>query len=413
MEHPLSRLSIIVFGVLVLVLLLFPGGLMAADVDFHPEISIEGEYTDNVTVQPGDLGESDLISRLRILLPVFREWASGSFEFRYAPAYYWYRDTDYLDSDTHDLSFSLANRRSRKADFNLDVGYNKSVQQAGPESLLSGDLILSEPVDRERAEFSTSYSRRITKRFSWSGALNASEFRYETVPGGDPGSGSEIVDRNQWGASLEFDHDLSEQATLGILLSHSSNELDVTGSEDVDELAVVWTRNLGQPGDRFMLSLGAANRSGEFLPSGAITPIVVEETEFSADASLIKTLQHSSWTLQVSRAPSSGGTATVATTDTIAGATYHFTPGPYWSGSVFGRYVSRDPVGDSIDSTDALAFGTSVEWRPTPKFGYRVGADVTDQSGQFGLEDTTVTRGWLGLVWYPRGVRSASGRSAV
>ena len=42
--------------------LLLPGVSQAAGVEFHPEISLQGEYTDNVTIQVGDNAESDLIS---------------------------------------------------------------------------------------------------------------------------------------------------------------------------------------------------------------------------------------------------------------------------------------------------------------------------------------------------------------
>ena len=408
MVHPASRFSLI----LLTVFALLPSGSTAADVEFHPEISVEAEYTDNVTVQPGDSGESDLISRLRILLPVIRKWDSGSFEFRYAPAYESYRDTGYLDTDTQALTFALVNNISPKADLNLDFGYDKSVQQAGADSVNSADLILSGPLDRERAGLLASYRRQFTRRWSYKGEITATEFRYDTIPGTVPGSVGQVADRSEWGAALSFDHILSQQSTLGVLLRHGSNELDTNGSEDIDELAAVWTRNLGQPGDRIMLSLGAANRTGEFLPPGGLLPVVVDETEFSVNASLVKSLRRSNWTLVASRAPSSGGISAVATTDTLAGAIYSFTPNPYWSGSVQGRYVSRDPVGDSIESTDALAFGAGVEWRPTPRFGYRLGADHSNQSGMSGFEDTTVTRGWFGLVWYPRGPQGGSGRSA-
>lgn len=388
---------------------LLSGGLQAADVEFNPEISVQGEYTDNVTVAPGDTGETDLISRVRVLLPVVRRWDSGQLEFRYAPSYDWYRDTSYLDSDNQDLSFAVRNGVSRKARFTLDAGYNKSVQQGGADSLLSGDLILTEPVDREQAVFSASFQRDFSRRWSWTGAIQAAELRYDTLPGGGPGAAPDIVDRSEWGASLAFDHALSAKATLGVELSRSSNELDVTGSEDVDQVSAVWTRTLSQPGDRFRLAVGVADRSGDFLPAGAMATVLVDETELAVDASLTKTLRRSSWTLNASRAPSSGGSSVVVTTDTLAGIVYRFTPGPYWSGSVSGRYVSRDPVGDDIDSIDSAAVAAAVEWRPTRNVGYRFGADYSDQSGQFDMEDTTVARGWFGLVWYPRGPMGDSG----
>ena len=118
MGQTASRLSIVVLSAA----LLLPGAVQAADVEFHPEISIQGEYTDNVTVLHGSNGVSDLISRLRILLPVVRKWDSGQFEFRYAPAYEWYRDTGYLDNDSHDLSFALENSPGRKASVHFDAG---------------------------------------------------------------------------------------------------------------------------------------------------------------------------------------------------------------------------------------------------------------------------------------------------
>ena len=405
MGQTASRLAIVVLPAV----LLLPGAVQAADVEFHPEISIQGEYTDNVTVLPGSNGTSDVISRLQVLLPVVRKWDSGQFEFRYAPAYEWYQDTGYLDNDIHNFSFGLENNPGRKASVRFDAAYSKAVVQGGSESLIAGDLVMTSPADRERMNLATTYRRQVTRRWSWTGSLNAAGFRYDVLEDAGSAPVTEIEDRSEWGASFELNRSLSQQTDFGLLVNHSSYELDLSGSEDVERLAMVVNRNLGGPGDELRFELGVSDRSGDFLLPGSSAFTTLESTDFFGVVSLTRTLRKSRWTMNVSLQPSSGGVSAVPTTDTVAGVVYGFSPGPSWNGSVSGRYASQDPVDDAMETIDSLAFGFQIEWRPNRKFGYRLGADTVDQSGQAGFDDRSVTRGWLGLVWYPLGPQGSSG----
>ena len=207
----------------------------------------------------------------------------------------------------------------------------------------------------------------------------------------------------------QLQRSLSQQTGLGILIEHNSYELDISGSEDVERLAMVVNRNLGGPGDELRLDLGVSSRSGDFILPGSSEFTTIESTDFFGAVSFTRTLRKSTWTMSAALQPSSGGVSELTTTDTVAGIIYRFSPGPIWSGSVSGRYASQDPVDDAREAIDSLACGFQIEWRPIRRFGCRLGADTFEQSGQTGLDDISVTRGWLGLVWYPLG---PSGRRA-
>lgn len=380
--------------------ILFSGAVYAGDVSFRPEVSLEGEYSDNVIVSPDNQAIGDFSTRLRVLLPVINRWDSGRLRLSYEPSVERYQDVDQLDNDAHSLLFRVDDAMNRQSEFHMDLGFVRSLDQGMSSSILGEDLFLVRPSERDRLSGAISYARQVSRRWGWNGGLDGADLKYEELDGDDI-PGETIEDRKEYGATLGLDFHLSTQSTFGVFLRQRSNELESSGSEDLQQLGLVWNRTVGRGSD-FRLELGVSDRSGEFIMLGQTIPDFVSETEIFGGIELTRSMRKSRLHLLATRQPTSGGTSSSTSTDSLVSIGLSGVPGRSWRWTVTARYASRDPLDSSLEVADTFGAGGQVEWRPTQFSGYRIGFDMVDQSSS-GAADRSLGRAWAGVVWYPRG----------
>lgn len=374
---------------------------MGGDVSFNPELSLEAEYGDNVIVSSDNEAISDISSRVRVVLPVVNTWDTGSLLFSYAPSIERYRDVDQLDNDAHDLIFSVDDTPSRQSVFHLELGFTRSLDQGLSASSLGDELFLTPPSERDRLSGEISYGRQVGRRWGWNGTLDAADLTYNEIEAaGIPGA--TIEDRTEYGATAGLDFILSPQSTLGVQLHHRSNDLEFSGSEDLQQLSFVWGRTLGRGSD-INLELGISDRSGEFLLVGQLMPEPVSDTEVFGGLEWTRTMRKARLQLLASRRPSAGGASRSTSTDSLVSIGLSGVPARSWNWTVAARYASRDPLDSGLEVTDSVGAGAQIEWRPTEFTGYRVGVDFVNQSSGAGAADRSLGRAWVGFVWYPRG----------
>jgi len=283
----------------------------------------------------------------------------------------------------------------------VELGFTRSLDQGMSASSLGEELFLTPPSERDRLSGEVSYARQVGRRWGWNGMLDAADLTYNEIDGGGF-PGETIEDRREYGAAAGLDYILSPQSTFGVLLQYRSNELEFSGSEDLQQLSLVWDRTLGRGSD-LNLELGVSDRSGEFLLVGQLMPESISDTELFGGIEWTRTMRQARLQLMASRRPSAGGASRSTSTDSLVSVGLSGTPDRSWNWTVAARYASRDPQDSALEVTDSLGAGAQIEWRPTEHTGYRIGLDYVDQSSDAGVADRSLGRAWVGFVWYPRG----------
>lgn len=372
---------------------------------FNPEVSLEQGYTDNVGYNGTD-GTSDSVTRLGLLLPVVRTWPTGNFDFSYAPSAERFADTDSLDNEAHRLRFSLRNQPTRRSNLNFDTSFESSQVQGRVASLDGADLVTTARTERDLLRAAFGYGTRISTRWAWNGNLDYADSSYDLIDDFAPGL-VDVEDRREYGAGLQISRELSTTTSVGVGYRWQRFDLDLSGEETVHSLSATLQRTLSR-----VMELRAA--LGGFTSSGDALAAPGEDDSRSgvqASLGLDRTFRTLRLGLDLSHAPSSGGSLGGTSTDTAFGAALSPTNTGNWSWSTAARLALRDPAIDGEEDVRSVAFEGSVERYFARMLGMRLRAGQVDQSSDDPARDARYYSATLGLVWYPLGRTAIGGGS--
>jgi len=395
MSPKASRFAI--SALLVLLCALSPA--LSQKITFDPELELGALSNDNVRYAPEGEEDSDTSFRVRLLLPVVREWAGGRLQFSYEPSYEKYSDNSDLDHDSHNVELSLRNEPSPRSELDYTLSFNSSQRQGRADSISSPDLVVVPRLDRQLLETDISFSRQSGRRTHWVLAAGASDYSYSSIT--DVGLPPEVEDRRTYRGTAGLHWTRTRTSTLGFEAGYQIFDLEGTGEENIASLSLVWTREFAR-GSEMEARLGGFNRDRE--AEDPMDPIL-DESGFQGEFRLTKSMRTTSFSFIALRAPSPGGTLAGTSTDTAGQIILEGDPGPRWHWAVSGRYSKREPTTAGFPEVDSTVGSASLEWRPNRRFGVRMSLDNTDQSATVPEDDISVFTAHIGAVWYPKGQR--------
>ncbi len=386
-----------------LVLLLAAGPSSAQVTSFNPEVEAEITRGDNILFVPEDIDtddeRGDTIYRLRVVLPLVREWSGGSLLLSYTPSYDKYDTNDELDTDSHRLDLAVSATPDRKSSLAYSLMFDKTRRQGGAESVISPDLTLTPPTERDLLVTDLLYSREAGRRLSWTLGVGGALYHFKEIEGFDIDTDSfTIEDREEYRGSFGLNWAQSRAGTLGFEAGYQAYSLEQSGDEGIASLLFVWKRTLGHESEMEF-------RIGGFHRDIDTDEPQDDESGLQAQFRLLKNFRRNSLSLYAARGPSSGGILGGTSTDTVAQIVFAGAPGAKWLWNLTGRYADRDPNTPDLTAIDSFWAAGSLEWRPIRQLGVRTMLDHLSQSANEAALDNSATTARVGAVWYPKGPR--------
>jgi hypothetical protein len=386
-----------------LVMLLAAGPGSAQVTSFNPEVEAEVTRGNNVLFVPEDADtddeREDTIYRLRVVLPLVREWNGGSLLFSYTPSYDKYANNDELDTDSHRLDFAVSATPDRRSSLAYSLMFDKTRRQGSAASVISPDLAGTPPTERDLLVTDLMYSREAGRRLSWNLGVGGALYNFKEIEGFDIDTDSfTIEDRDEYRGSFGLHWAQSRAGTLGFEAGYQIFSLEETGDEGIASVLFVWTRTLVRDSELDF-------RIGGFHRDIDADEPQDNESGLQVQFRLLKNFRRNSLALYAARRPSSGGILGGSSTDTIAQIVFAGDPEANWLWNLTGRYANRDPNTPDLTEVDSLWAAGSLEWRPLRQLGVRLMLDHLSQSSDEDALDNSATTARLGVVWYPKGPR--------
>lgn len=386
-----------------LALLLAAGPGSAQVTSFNPEVEAEVTRGNNILFVPEDIDtddeREDTIYRLRVVLPLVREWSGGSLLLSYSPSYDKYANNDELDTDSHRLDLAVSATPDRRSSLDYSLMFDNTRRQGGAASVISPDLTRTPPTERDLLVTDLMYSREAGRRLSWTVGVGGAFYNFKEIEGVDIDTDSfTIEDREEYRGSFGLNWAQSRAGTLGFEAGYQAFSLDESGDEGIASLSFVWTRTLSRDSEL------------EFRVGGFHRDIDADEPQdnesgLQAQFRLMKNFRRNSLALYAARGPSSGGILGGTSTDTVAQIVFAGDPEAEWLWNLTGRYSNRDPNTPDLMEIDSFWTAGSLEWRPLRQLGVRMMLDHLTQSADEETLDNSATTARLGVVWYPNGPR--------
>lgn len=378
---------------LVAVLTLFAAS--ASGQSFYPEIAAEISHTDNVSFT-SELEAEDTIYRVSVLLPVTRDWKTGSFTLRYQPVYEVYEEFEALDNLSHFLSLDVASNPSPLSSIQFVVDVTKTQQQGGAQSLDTSNLFVTRRTDRERAALDFSLLRRTPNRWSWRLSTGLEATQFEEISGFDDAAPpTDLEDRAGFEAALELGRDVSRTTSIGVAYGWERFDLDVSGEETVQRVALVTRQEVGK---RSSLTFYA----GSFRATGDTLALTAdnEETGFFGELRIVRTYRRSVLEGSASYGPSLGGARLGTSVDGLLslGLSSENTRRVDWE--LFARYALREPNAPQQGDLESAAIEARIARRIGRQVSVGLRGSYFDQSGNAPSEKASVYKFGLGLVWH-------------
>lgn len=381
----------------------------ARAVAFYPEVSGEGRYTDNVRFTAGAGGEaaSDWATRLRLELPLEQALRNGMLRVRYDVGYERHRDFPQLDHDEHELRLDLDAALRHGGGLNLLLRGARTQNQVRADSQASPDLFLAPRTNRDIVRGDLAYEAPPAGAWRWSGRLSAGAFAYQPIEGFDAATPG---DRREYG--LRFDAARGHPSrSFALHYGYRRFEIEGGGRENVHAIGAGWTRDARG----LTWGLEAAAFLRELAPVGPTG--IPEPRRSEADVLLAARLsrEYRWWLLRLEayRGPSSGGTLTGTSTDSVVGLSLGRRGATAWRWSLHGRAAWSDPTDPTDPRLRTVTVATAFELRPLRRLGLRWSAHVADQSSRRepSLDGSFAAAGF-GVVFAPIGAapESAPGR---
>lgn len=379
----------------------------AAIISFNPSLGIGQSYTSNVLFTSED-EISDTFTTVGLTLPVTRTTKKSETQFIYRPSYQFYNSSDQLDNLSHQLSLLVASRpeRAARVDFNLRYYYGQD--QGAAESTDGSDLILIPRNTREQGTIGLSVGNRISGRWRWGLSGQYETLSYSQIRD-DTGDLGPLLpqDRTSIGGVGLIAYELSPLSSAGFEVGVSQFDLDLTGTEDVQELTFVYQKT-GTRNSTFSLSIGGFRTS---LNPTIPLPPDVSLTQTGAQGGFFygRELRSFGFGIRGSHRPTFGYGRFGTSTDTLLGVLFNKDFSRTLEGGLTLRWARSEPrvEFERLDSVDSVAIGGSLRLQAHPTLALRLAANVVDQIGsgtQTGFStfgDVAVLQATFVLVWSP------------
>ncbi len=381
----------------------------ARAVAFYPEVSGERTYTDNVrfTAGAGGEGASDWTTRLRLELPLEQPLRNGLLRVRYDVGYERHRDFPELDHDEHELRVDLGATLRRGGALNVLLRGSRTQNQVRADQQASPDLFLAPRTNRDIVRGELSYEAVASGPWRWSGRLSAGAFGYDPIGGFDSAASVAIANRREYG--LRFDAARGHLSrSLAVHYGFRRFELDSGARENVHAVGAGWTRDARS--HAWALEAGAFLRT--LAPVGATGIPGPRRSEADVLLAARFSREYRWWLLRFEayRGPSSGGTLSGTSTDSVVGLSLARKGAIKWRWALHGRVAWSDPTDPTDPSLRTATLASSFELRPLGRLGLRWSAHVADQSSPREPSlDGSFTVAGFGLVVYPAGTAPGLG----
>jgi len=382
--------------------LLVAGAASAQQTLFYPSVTLDAAYSDNV-LYAGAANEpvSDGSARVGVVLPLRREWDRGAWNFEYNPSYEKHEDLSQLDHAEHRLATHVSQKAGRSGVFGFGATFTRTQEQGRAWSLESPDLFLTNRTNRHFVSAELGFAQDVSPRWRWAGGLWAGWYDYsviEDLSAGVPAAA--VEDRNEYRGNVLLSRSLTRASSMGAQYEHRRFDLETGGTEDADLVSITFdhaaSRDL-----TLSAKVGGYTRSVQDPAPGA--PDEPLDTGAQGGFTLKRAFRSTTLSLDAGVAPTSGGALEGTSLDSSVGVTLGSIAGLRWSWTVAARFAHRDPTDPAEENVGSVGGDFDVEWRPTEKLGFRVGAAYADQSGDDPSLDASYTTATAGLVWYPRG----------
>ncbi len=406
----LSRLPLVLLGVVVL-------GIRPATAQrtaFLPSVFVEEARTGNVGYLGAGGGQiaPDWMTRLGVSLALRRDGKSGQAGVRYGGYYEKYRTHSELDHSEHSLGVDLSSPAGQRSSVGFTMGYNYGQVQGNPSSVDASDRFLSQRVTRQVLRGTLRYDRRGSGRWSLGATATGSQYWFRQISGlpeqqppeeppPEPAS-TTVEDRRELGATAGIRMAMSPRRAIGWVYGYTRYDLDVSGMEEVHNLAMTFDLGLGK-NVTIGFQVGAFQRRKTSEPGG---PVTVEQglgLQARGGLSITKVGKTTTTSLLADRSASNGGTLNGTSTDTTVGVTVSNVRPILWFWSASGRYVLREPTQSAMTNVQTIAGGGSVERRFRNALSLRLTAIYVRQVSGDSAFTGTAPSGAVGLVWNPRG----------
>ena len=367
----------------------------ASRTTFNPSVSLDVVHTDDINYA-GAGQTADTSFQLGAVLPVNRDWQTGSLGFSYAPSIRRYLDETSFDNEEHRLNLSLANSLGRSTTLGFDAGYSLSQSQGDLTNPQNSGFTLTQRSEREAIDGSVSLSSVAGRAWSWNASVRGGSRVSDSVQSGQPLNALE--DQKFYAGSLGFGHAVTRKTSIGLSYDYTHVDFDTTGEEDINDFRFTFDHQLSRS-DTIGFDVGASNSSFDAtMPNDDD-----DSTGFTGSFRSNHTLRTVTLGTFVSHQPNSGGFRAGGSDYTTVSFSVAGVGTVKWGWAANARYSVRDPSADDQDSIEILGIGAGVE-RTLPKnLGLTFDVRWFDQSSDNPVDEAEVVEASLGLVWYPRG----------
>ena len=225
--------------------------LVAKTTSFNPRVALTSTYTDNVRFvgQSSGSSDSDIVTGLRVTLPVQKQGQHSSLLFRYDIAGNRYQDFSSLDNVAHALRLDYTLKLSRVSSLNVRAKYLFTQDQADPEVLEDSedpDPFLAGRTERESGSLSVRYARNIGSRWEWFATGLARRSDFELIENFNPGTGLMQLpeDKDGYAAGTGAWRRFSKNTRLGARYSFGRTDLSVTGRVETHDFRFTFDSRL-------------------------------------------------------------------------------------------------------------------------------------------------------------------------
>src|SRR5262245_17198298 len=154
--------------------LLLAGAVHAAETLFHPSVTLDAAWSDNVAYAgAGNEPVSDASARLGVVLPLRRQWERGAWSFEYSPLYEKHQDLEALDHPEHRLATHLSTKVGRTGTFGCGATFTRTQEQGRAWSLESPDLFLTNRTNRHFVSAVAGWAQEVSPRWRYTAGLSA------------------------------------------------------------------------------------------------------------------------------------------------------------------------------------------------------------------------------------------------
>jgi hypothetical protein len=392
--------------------------LHAEPVTFNPRFGLGRIYNSNVAyVSAGEDEFGDWKTSLRADLPVRKNMEHSSVELAYHLATNWYDDADVLNNVEHVMRFHSVHRISPSGFFNLVAFYTRTQDQSNLGRLEQdeGDDVGLNPFVSRRVQEDTygatvQYQHRISETWRLRTSLTARVSNYDPLSSVDP---DRLAVENRQGYRFRFGagREISRRVAIETQYTFASAELEESGDETMHQVDAGFEYRFTE---RFATNFrfGVFRRENE--STGDVSTGGLNFVDLRFNEGLIVGPLRFHFRSRVT--PSAGGaligTALLGSVSvTMSNLVPDIGPGDpdvRWRWDLYARYSRRVPFDDTLETTDTVAFGGDLERRLTRRLGLRFAASWVQQSGDTTASDAGFWKASAWLTYYPlRGTRIA------